>query len=154
MKTAVSLHMKNQNLTVSINNQCLDHEGAQPYPVMKLIQHDGDVTIFPEYEQIMQMYATLGAFIVDNPDKFSKNNVAEERVTLETYSTQKTFTDTIKFSVPRAWLNQFLDDEGWGELNDYLVECTYDDNEWVAQHAKNDNVYKFEKMKMEEIKND
>lgn len=137
MKTAVSLHMKSQHLTVSIDNQCLDHKGAEPYPVLKLIQADGDVTMFPEYDQIMQIYATLGAFIAENPQHFgdAASNVAEERVTLQTYGKC--------FSVPRVWLDRILDEEAWGDVDDYLLECTYDDNEWIAKKAEAQNVYKY-----------
>jgi hypothetical protein len=69
--------MKQQHLTVTIENQCLDFKGAEPYPVLKLIQNDGDITIFPEYEQVMQMYETLGAFIANNPDKFVNKSITE-----------------------------------------------------------------------------
>jgi hypothetical protein len=77
MKTSVSLHMKQQHLTVTASNQRLDYEGAEAYPVIKLIQADGDVTIFPSYEQVKQMYETLGAFLMNNPDKFVNKSITE-----------------------------------------------------------------------------
>lgn len=77
MRNSIYLTVREESLHVSIENQCLDHKGAKPYPVVKLIQGNGDLTIFPSYEQVKQMYETLGAFIMNNPDKFVNKSITE-----------------------------------------------------------------------------
>jgi hypothetical protein len=75
IRTNIHVHIKGEDVSLTVRN---DQVGERPqYPVIMVEGEGTDFTLFPSYDQLLQIHATLGEFIKANPDKFVNKSITK-----------------------------------------------------------------------------